>query len=78
MIKVIFECGGCFEKAEATMRRKFVSLSGKGWGFGSYHTDNIDDIAPEGWVAFDPYTQCTYCPSCWKAIESPEAIAEVG
>ena len=73
MITVKFECGGCFKTEEAQMKRQFVSLNGKGYGFGSYHTDSIDEITPEGWIAFDPWTQCTYCPECWESITKVEA-----
>lgn len=75
MIEVIFECGGCFKKASARMKRKFISITGKSWGFGSAHTDTIEEITPDGWIAFDPYTYCTYCPECWASIESPKREA---
>lgn len=68
MIKVIFECGGCDKTASARMARKFTSITGKSWGFGSYHTDTIEEITPDGWIGFDPHTQCTYCPECWASI----------
>ena len=74
-IKTIFECGGCFKKEEGKIpQSRFVSLSGKSWGFGSYHQDSFSDVAPEGWIAFDPYTQCTYCPECWGEIEGTEPL----
>ena len=68
MIKVIFECGGCDATAEGRLWRKFRSFSGRSYGFGTYHTTTPQEAAPEGWIAFDPYTQVTYCPDCWADI----------
>ena len=70
MIKILFECGGCDAKAEGWLKREFVSISGRSWGFGSYRETKAQEAAPEGWVAFDPYTGCTYCPECWESIEN--------
>lgn len=65
------ECGGCFLKAttKATLSRVFKSFSGKGHGWGSYSIEMSEPDYPEGWVPFDPYTGCTYCPDCWASIE---------
>jgi len=75
MITVHFSCGGCDAKTEGTRRltRRFVSINGKGYGFGHYEYDQPQDVAPEGWVVFDPYTGCCYCPTCWKDIEANPA-----
>jgi hypothetical protein len=69
-IKVNFVCDGCHAEAEATTfpRRHFHSVNGKGYGFGHYSTDGFNEIKPEGWVPFDPYTGCCYCPKCWAEI----------
>ena len=75
MIKIIFECGGCDATTESWLKREFRSVSGRSWGFGSYHYDTPQDVAPEGWIAFDPYTGCTYCSKCWQEIEQPVATA---
>ena len=72
-IKVIFECSGCWNKtAEGVdyVKSRFHGISGKGYGFGQWVVDDIADLAPEGWVAFDPHTQCTYCPDCWESINN--------
>ena len=71
MIKIIFSCGGCDATATAWLQRRFVSISGKSWGLGSYHEDTPQEVAPEGWIAFDPHTSCTYCPDCWAEIMAP-------
>lgn len=70
MIHVTFECGGCFKKEPGTkwISQHFQSFSGRSYGIGSYVRDTIEDVTPEGWIAFDPYTQCTYCPECWASI----------
>ena len=71
MVTVNFECGGCFAKAVGTrfLERKFVSITGKSYGFGHYEYNKPQDVAPQGWVAFDKYTGCCYCPECWESIE---------
>ncbi len=76
-VTITLECGGCFAKTEGTaaLRREFVSLSGQDHGWGQFRTGTVEDITPDGWVAFDPYTQCTYCPACWAGIEAATATA---
>ena len=74
-VNVQFSCGGCDAKAEGTapLRRQFVSFSGRSYGFGTVQPVNtIDDVTPEGWVAYDPYTYCCYCPACWAEINKAE------
>ncbi len=71
-IRVVFECGGCDATAEGTtwLKKEFVSFSGRSHGFGrAVPANTVEDVTPEGWVAFDPYTYCTYCPTCWAGIE---------
>lgn len=69
-IRVVFECDGCFAKADGrgTLRTKFRSITGRGYGFGSWHWNTVDTIAPAGWIASDPHTGCCYCPECWQSI----------
>lgn len=70
-INVLFECGGCSAKAQGTapLRREFRSYSGRAYGIGgTVNVNTIEDVTPEGWVAFDPYTYATYCPDCWAQI----------
>lgn len=70
-VKVVFECGGCFATVEGTdrLRREFVSFSGRSYGFGrNVPANTVEDVTPEGWIAYDPYTHCTYCPTCWQSI----------
>jgi len=47
------------------------SLRGTAMGLITTTFDALDfrDHTPEGWMASDPYTRCTYCPRCWKEIE---------
>jgi len=70
-VQVLFECGGCSATAKGThwLTREFVSVSGRSYGIGSYHYSTPQDVAPDGWIAFDPYTGCCYCPSCWSEIK---------
>ena len=58
-----FDCSGCFVTVER------IRLGAR---------DTIQGVAPEGWVAFDPYTHCTYCPKCWAGIvqETIEPVEE--
>lgn len=39
-------------------------------GFVTKRAPSIPDLAPEGWMVYDPYTGCTYCPTCWDSIEN--------
>jgi hypothetical protein len=70
-VTVSFECGGCFEKAEGTTWLNRYEASRMG-NWVSHATTNPQDVAPEGWIAFDPYTGCCYCPKCWAWIESDD------
>ena len=72
-VTVNFSCGGCDAKAKGTtfLKRTFHGLNGKSYGFGHWHFDQPQDVAPDGWIAFDPYTGCCYCPKCWAEIENP-------
>jgi hypothetical protein len=70
-VEVIFRCDGCHKEeiGTAPLRREFRSLSGRSWGIGgSVKVNPVENVTPEGWVAYDPYTYCTYCPECWKSI----------
>ena len=72
-VTVKFSCNGCFTEADGTtfLRRRFITASGKRWGWGKYKTDSVEDVVPEGWVAFDSIG-ASYCPECWAEIEAPE------
>lgn len=84
MIKITYSCGGCFKEASQTRmpRRHFDSMDGSGTGFGVWRFDTIEDVAPEGWEVFDPYTGVTYCKECWGEIEgtnySQDAVNQTG
>ena len=67
-VEVVYQCDGCDATTQATLRSRFVSFSGRDSGFGSVVEDKASGVAPEDWVAFDPYTFCTYCPACWLGI----------
>lgn len=72
-VEVTFRCGGCDASTEATgpLRRRYEPIR-PGSNLCRTVTDAVEDIVPEGWVAYDPYTHCTYCPSCWATIgETP-------
>jgi len=69
------KCDGCdAETHTERINKKFVSVSGKSYGFGAYVQPDIEaTVAPTGWIWSDPYTSCTYCPKCWAEIESGKA-----
>lgn len=57
---VKFSCDGCATQANGT-------------GILSRRNQDPQQIAPKGWMAFDPYTGCCYCPMCWGKIENGDA-----
>lgn len=66
-------CGGCDERATVgPLRKRFHGTRGD-WGLGVPRVDPVEDLAPDGWVMFDPYTYCTYCPTCWASIVAEPA-----
>ncbi len=69
-ITVTFNCCGCDATVPGTsyLKSHFESFNGSGYGFGSWKNDTVEDVTPEGWVAFDPYTRACYCPECWAEI----------
>lgn len=76
-VVVWFKCNGCDAAAEGTsrLRKEFVSVSGRSYGFGSARwTNTPDDVVPEGWVAADPCTYCCYCPACWQQINRERVV----
>ena len=66
-ITVTFQCTGCFRTEPGTtiLQRGCWSFTGR-----EVPKRGVEDVAPEGWIAFDPYTGCTYCPECWAWIEN--------
>lgn len=71
-VTLVFACDGCDAKTEGTkrLRKEFVSISGRNYGIGAPRwQESPEDVAPEGWIAADPYTYCTYCPKCWTEID---------
>lgn len=68
-----FACDGCHKSVETDAVRldsRFRSFSGRDYGFGFWVNDKPDaeQFTPEGWMAFDPYTRCCYCPDCVAEI----------
>jgi hypothetical protein len=65
-----YACDGCSATAEAgpLLRRFEAAFSGRSYGFGRYVYDTVESVAPAGWMTFDPYTGCCYCPDCWSSI----------
>lgn len=78
---VQISCDGCDKEARSErVSRTFNSFNGRGYGFGRWHIPSIEEVASQiGWVVFDPYTGCTYCPECWAEIEgsAPSTDAKV-
>lgn len=59
-----FECSGCFKSVEVDGGRLHSNFHGISGG----NSADAEKVCPEGWMAFDPYTRCTYCPDCVAAI----------
>lgn len=71
-VTVHYQCDGCFAKGAGTepLRKEFTSVAGRSHGIGSWSMVNTaESVKPEGWWAFDPYTQLCYCPKCRAGIE---------
>lgn len=82
-VKISFECDGCnAESGEAIrIRREHVyhpvgQMNGIPMSRVERRPFDVQAAAPDGWVASDPYTACTYCPECWAIVES-DTPAEV-
>ena len=73
-IKTWFHCDGCDEVEQGKdLERNFKRVGHDehgNWGV-TYDTTAVD-ATPDGWIAFDPYTKCTYCPTCWAELDPPE------
>jgi len=68
-IKLDLRCT-CGATATGTLHRDFRPLfHGGDSGLGRWV---LRAEGPSGWVLFDPYTNVTYCPSCWADIEAPD------
>jgi hypothetical protein len=69
-VHLSLRCGGCPATIEVgPLRRRYVSIY-PGSNISRVETDEPEDLIPEGWIMFDPYTLCTYCPECWAGIEA--------
>lgn len=82
MIRITYQCSGC-EASETVSARVDRDVVSTGHVIGGVVCDRvltkrptIEGVAPEGWMPFDPYTDCTYCPECWASIETPEDVAD--
>lgn len=71
--QLTYACGGCGAVEIVEIPRltsRFHGFNGKDHGFGVWKNQTVDAVEhrPEGWMAFDPYTRCTYCPECIARI----------
>lgn len=75
-VNVIFKCDcGKIAEGKDTLERGFRSFSGRSWGVGRVVPLNtVDEITPDGWWAFDPYTHLCYCPECRAKIEATDPV----
>jgi len=69
-VTVSFACGGCYATAGPFLYTHQYNPPRN--GMVKSWLPPIATLAPEGWVAFDPYTNCTYCKECWKGIENAD------
>lgn len=68
-VNLDLSCGGCDATARVgPLRRRAETIFGG--GLCRIVTDDPEDLTPEGWVMFDPWTYCTYCPTCWAEISA--------
>lgn len=74
-VRVTFHCGGCdaVVQGRTSLGKRWIEVRRLGnLSKGYSRIDSVEDLAPEGWVVFDPYTFATYCPACWASIIDPE------
>jgi hypothetical protein len=79
-VRLLLGCNGC--KAEVRggrLNARFVGFNGADYGFGRTEFELVE--IPDGWMPFDPYTYCTYCPVCSEELFgdacNQDALAEV-
>ena len=73
-VRLQLDCGGCDATATTEpLRKRFEGFYNKSHGLGTYQLDDPESLTPEGWVMFDPYTQQTYCPDCWRHVRGIES-----
>lgn len=76
-VRIIYRCNGC-ERETSVLAHRSEKVVGQAVIGGvlcdrvARQRPRVEDFAPEGWVAYDPYTSMTYCPFCWAKIESGE------
>jgi hypothetical protein len=67
-IGFVYSCGGCDARQEVQAPpREFISINGRGYGFGHFEYPSPADCAPKGWTAYD-IIGCTYCPDCSREL----------
>lgn len=77
-VTITYACNGCFatETVSGIVQRhevivpSAITVGGVDYDRCLVRTPTIKNSAPEGWVAFDPYTGVCYCPKCWAEIEA--------
>ncbi len=69
-VTVHLSCSWCDATAVGTrpVRGYFESFSGRSHGFGQNHVESVEEVCPDGWVMFDPWTHACYCAACWAWI----------
>ena len=74
-ITLCFTCDGCHTEEEGTtyLKRRFHGSNDLTYGWGEWKADAPQDVAPVGWISFDPNTGCCYCPKCWDEIVEGKA-----
>jgi hypothetical protein len=83
-VTVTLHCGGCEVEAPGLdyLKTGFISLSGQDHGLGGMDLDRLVESllaqTPEGWIMFDPWTYCTYCPTCWASIIAVDPADSAG
>ncbi len=70
-----FKCGGCPAEADGTTwlaRHTEVLHNTPDGQYVRYSIPDVQTVAPEGWIAHDPWTGCCYCPTCWAWLLSDD------
>ena len=68
-VSIVLNCDGCEASTQGgSMYRHLGPRVGHSLYLRPTLEAAFEAAVPDGWVAYDPWTYCTYCPDCWESI----------